>query len=284
MTVLMRALNLSNNFITWTSTSPDYDGTYAPESIQNDSAVIVSDTGGVTIENIGKLGLEYDPVGLWLFDDNLNDSSGNGFTLTGTPGYTTIERDKQIGAIFGTSAWTRPSRDASLAITGALTIEAVIRINFNGSGMGICALGGNGSSEALNVAYFPIIGGGGEMSLYWESGAGIARQVTSTVGVNLMPYGVPSHLVYTRSSDALAVVNFYVNGVNKFTGSATACTGSTDSTCRLRVGSDNVGASLIDRGTVFTSLKIIAAELTPAQVVDEYNRVLGGKTIAYPTI
>lgn len=70
MTVLMRALNLSNYFITWTSTSPDYDGTYAPEAIQSDSAIVVADTGGGTIENIGKLGLEYDPVGLWLFNDN----------------------------------------------------------------------------------------------------------------------------------------------------------------------------------------------------------------------
>jgi hypothetical protein len=69
------------------------------------------------------------PVGLWLFENNLNDSSGNGFNLTGTPNYTTIEKDKQIGAIFGTSAWTRASRDASLVIIGALTIEVVISIN-----------------------------------------------------------------------------------------------------------------------------------------------------------
>ena len=68
MTVLMRALNLSSNFITWTSTSPDYEGAYAPEAIQSGSAIVVADTGEATIENIGKLGLEYNPVGLWLFD------------------------------------------------------------------------------------------------------------------------------------------------------------------------------------------------------------------------
>jgi len=74
----------------------------------------------------GKLGLEHSPAGLWNFEGNLNDSSGNGFDLSGTPlGYSVQANDFQYGVIFGGSEFSRPSRDAALAITGALTIETV---------------------------------------------------------------------------------------------------------------------------------------------------------------
>ena len=90
MTVLMRALNLSNDFITWTSTSPDYEGTYAPESIQSDSAIVISDTGGVTITK--RLPLEADHA-LAVFcnesaapwADSGAMSSGNFTVGNGTP-------------------------------------------------------------------------------------------------------------------------------------------------------------------------------------------------------
>ena len=284
MTVLMRALNLSNDFITWTSTSPDYEGTYAPESIQSDTAVIVADTGGDSGGLIQKLGLEYNPVGLWLFDGNLNDSSGNDFNLSGSPEYTTTEIDKQVGAIFGTSAWARPSRDAALAITGAVTIEAVISLNFAGLGMGICVVGANSSSSTDNIAYFALIGSSGEIIMSWETGSSVSQSVSSATGVRAIPQGIPSHLVYTRSAGETANVNLYVNGINVGSGSRTAATGSTSTGCLLRVGTNSAGLNPIDKGTVFTSLKIIAAELTPQQVVDEYNRVLGGKAITYPVM
>jgi hypothetical protein len=52
----------------------------------------------------------------------------------------------------------------------------------------------------------------------------------------------------------------------------------------LRVGSTSAISDPLGRGSVLTSLKIIAAELTPAQVVAEYNRVLGGHSITYPVV
>lgn len=289
MTVLMRALNLSGSFITWTSSVADYEGTYAPESIQSNSAIIVADTGGTTPTPIQKLGLEYSPAGLWLFDGNLNDSSGNGLNLTGSPSYTTVERDKQIGAIFGTTPWTRPSRDAALSIMGALTIEAVVTLAFSSSTtMTICSIGNTGETEADNSAYYAMIGSSmlgpsnQKMTLLWESDAGVNRSVTSATEV--VPVGIPCHLVWTRSADAMAVVNMYVNGVNVHNGSAVAATGGTAATCLLRVGSTSAISDLLGRGSVLTSLKIIAAELTPAQVVAEYNRVLGGRGIVYPRL
>lgn len=235
---------------------------------------------------IQKLGLDYSPVGLWLFENNLTDSSGNGFNLTGSPSYTTVERDKQIGAIFATSPWTRPSRDAALSIMGALTIEAVVTVAFSSTTtMTVCSVGNTGESEADNSAYYAMIGStlsgasDKKMTLLWESGAGVNRSVTSSTEV--VPVGIPCHLVWTRSADATAVVNMYVNGVNVHSGSDVAATGGTASTCLLRVGSTSAVQDRLGHGSVLTSLKIIAAELTPAQVVAEYNRVLGGRAISW---
>jgi hypothetical protein len=283
MTVLMRALNLSNDFITWTSTSPDYEGAYAPEAIQSDSAIVVADTGGGTIENIGKLGLEYDPVALWLFDGNLNDSSGNGFDLTGAPSYTTAAIDRQAGAIFGGTAWTRPSRDAALAITGALTIECTLNTELSAVGGSICSFAGVGETEILNSCYLLRIAKSKMISIFWESGAGIDQYLTSPVGI--LPEGIPTHIAVTRSASNPAVTNIYLNGVNVLSNNTkSACTGGTSATVRLRIGTDENGTEVLGTGNILTSLKIIAAELTPAQVVAEYNKVLGGKGIVYPAI
>lgn len=82
----------------------------------------------------GKLGLEHSPVGLWNFEGNLNDSSGNGFDLSGTPlGYSVQANDFQYGMLF---SWilSRASRDELTAITGALTLEVVGYFRFPASG------------------------------------------------------------------------------------------------------------------------------------------------------
>ena len=234
---------------------------------------------------IQKLGLEHSPVGLWLFDGDLNDSSGNGFDLTGTPDYTTELRDKRVGAIFGTTPWTRPSRDSELSIIGALTIEAVVTVAFSSATtMTVCSIGNTGETEADNSAYYAMIGSSisgasdKKMTLLWESDIGVNRSVTSATEV--VPVGIPCHLVWTRSADATAIVNMYVNGVNIHTGSTTAATGGTAATCLLRVGTTSAIEDRIGRGSVLTSLKIIAAELTPAQVVAEYNKYTMGYLVS----
>ena len=117
MTVLMRALNLSSNFITWTSTSPDYEGTYAPEAIQSDSAVVVSDTDGTTITK--RLPLEADhalavfcneSTASWA--DSGAMSSGNFTVANGTP------NANQAGIINKSILFTRNSGNADEAIVG----------------------------------------------------------------------------------------------------------------------------------------------------------------------
>ncbi|MFA5757979.1 MAG: hypothetical protein WC942_01180 [Clostridia bacterium] len=49
---------------------------------------------------MGKFDTTYNTAGLWLFEDNLNDSSGNGLNLTGAvTGYTTQDNNFQKGVI-----------------------------------------------------------------------------------------------------------------------------------------------------------------------------------------
>ena len=177
---------------------------------------------------------------------------------------------------------TRGVRDNPLALMGTVSLELTGSLLYGSINQCFFCFGKAGELEADNHAYIGMITQNRAMHLLWESGAGTDRQVTSPDGV--VPIGVPSHLVWTRNGANPAEVNMYVNGVNVHTGSDVAATGGTAATCALRVGTDSGASFPIVSGTVLTSLKIIAAELTPQQVVDEYNRVLGGKAITYPVM
>lgn len=276
----MRALaNPGPGYVTWQHGYPDFLGVYAPSPIIAGSAVIVS--GPVPLEQIGKLDTTYSPVGLWLFDGDLTDDSGNGFTLSGTASYTSVPRDNQKGLCYR-STLTRGVKDAPLSLMGAVTIELTGTLLSSTANQCFFCFGKSGEVEADNHAYIGMVTQNRAMFLFWESGAGVDRQVTSPDGV--VPIGIPSHLVWTRDGSDPAEVNLYVNGVNVHTGSDVAATGGTAATCALRVGTDSVGRYPILEGSVLTSLKIIDGELTPAQVMDEYNRVLGGRGIVYPRL
>ena len=218
----------------------------------------------------GKLGLEHSPVGLWNFDGNLNDSSGNDFTLSGTPlGYSIQTNDFQYGVIFGTSLFSRASRDELLAIPGALTIEVLGTFRTPaGVSEYICSIGNSGESEADNInysLYFSSL----KLGILWEYGSG--NNITVEVG-NIIPIGIPCFIAVTRSASNPAVVNFYINGNPVGFGSDTACTGGTASTCCFRIGSNSLSTELLYVGSVISSLKIIPSELSPSQIKEEYKR------------
>lgn len=149
----------------------------------------------------GKLGLEHSPVGLWNFEDNLNDSSGNGFDLSGTPlGYSIQANDFQYGMLFS-GILSRASRDALTAITGALTLEVVGYFRFPASGAleYICSTGNSNEAEADNVNYSWYIDSSGQQNILWEYGAGNNVSVSSSS--NILLVGSPSFMAVTRSAD-----------------------------------------------------------------------------------
>lgn len=227
----------------------------------------------------GKLGLEHSPVGLWNFEGNLNDSSGNGFTLSGTPiRYLTNEKDFFDGVVIGEEL-TRPSRDDALAITGALTIEVVGRFFNHSTSCFICSIGNSGESLEDNINYSCYISSTSQIYALWEYGSGSNVSVSSDS--NIIPIGIPCFLAITRSSDNPAQVSFFVNGESVGTGSATAAAGGTASTCCFRVASSNTSGSIF-YGAAFSSLKIIPSQLSQDQIKQEYNRCLGNSTYFFP--
>lgn len=229
---------------------------------------------------IQKLGLEYSPAGLWLFENNLNDSSGNGLNLTGTVSYTSV-KDGHVCARLGGSL-SMATSSPTLAITGALTVECVVLANTSPI-FTLFSYGSSGDTEPANICYMvrilssPSLG----INLLWEYGAG--TDVGLSAGINTMPFGWFTHLAVTRSATNPATTSIYVNGIAVATGSATACTGGNSTSSRFRIGANDLN-SLTATASIFSSFKIIAAELTPAQVVAEYNRVLGGHAITYPVV
>jgi hypothetical protein len=227
----------------------------------------------------GKLGLEHSPVGLWNFEGNLNDSSGNDFHLSGTPRrYLTNEKDFFEGVVIGAEL-TRPSRDAALAITGALTIEVVGRFFNLSTDCFICSIGNSLETTADNVNYSVYVTSTSQLTILWEYGSGSNVFVTSDS--NAIPIGIPCFIAITRSSDDPAQVAFFVNGESVGVGSTTATSGGTASTCRFRVASSNSSGSIF-YGAAFSSLKIIPSQLSQDQIKQEYNKSLGNSTYFFP--
>lgn len=227
----------------------------------------------------GKLGLEHSPVGLWNFEGNLNDSSGNGFDLSGTPRrYLTNEKDFFDGVVIG-GELTRPSRDAALAITGELTIEVVGKFFNLATDCVICSIGNSSETTEDNINYQVYITSTSQLNIRWEYGSGTNTGVVSNS--NIIPIGIPCFLAITRSSGNPAQVAFFVNGESVGTGSTTAAAGGTASTCRFRVASSNTSGSIF-YGAAFSSLKIIPSQLSQDQIKQEYNRSLGNSTYFFP--
>lgn len=244
----------------------------------------------------------HSPVALYQFEDNLNDSSGNGLHLSfallpANP----IQSEKYCdilpglrGVYFNQDFFLeRISNDPLLTITGAITIEAIIFMSDmtsdGGGGAYVVSFGGNSGLEVDNNLYslfmksttfpglpFGIGIGGGDMDMTWEYGV-IPVTVTYRDTVHFVPRGIPVHIAITRSSGPNPVVRTYISGTLTSTSAAfvgKAATGGT--TSRLRIG--------IDQGEIsnfssyyggITSIKIIASQLSDAEVKAEYNRTLG---------
>ena len=160
---------------------------------------MVADTGGATIENIGKLGLEYNPVGLWLFENNLNDSSGNGFNLTGTVfGYS------DFGVILNGTELTYSSVPNALQIAGALTIEIIGTVVI-AAGSALISMSGTGESLATNCLYQWGWGATGTNSIFWEYGSGATNVIWTGTGVGT--FGYPCHMALTRTDSEPTMEN-----------------------------------------------------------------------------
>lgn len=218
--------------------------------------------------------LTHSPVGLWQFNGDMVDVSGNSLGLTVSTG---AERYSELGSsglkgffFNGATGLKRATHDASLTVYGALTVEMIV--SFSSAAAACCvAFGYTGETEATNTLYSLQQTVLGEPYYLSENSTGTDSGYTfSTVG---LPVGVPTHLAITRSSNG-TVIKCYVNG--KLYGTSTALTIPTGgSSSLLYVGVDVDGGTFLPKGSVLSSLKVIASTLTDAQVLAEYQRTLG---------
>jgi hypothetical protein len=167
---------------------------------------------------------------------------------------------------------------ASIRITGNVTVEAVVMM---GSGAGlagvICVCSGNNTdeTEAGNALFKCFITDTdvGFPSFFWENGAGANNQLTATLYTIIRHRW--THIAWVRDVSGGAgatTARIYINGflaaesltLNPPTGGTTA---------RLWIGGGENVASQFWPGHI-SSVKVIAAALTQAQVQDEVRRTI----------
>lgn len=224
--------------------------------------------------------LRHAPVGLWQFDGNLNDSSGNGFTLTvesGTAVYGEVAPGVRGVYFDGITQLVYNTFSPLLNIMGDLTIECIIRlIAYPGTGVGrmIASHAALGETYSTNFAYeFAVLGGPNLMRMLWESAAGANSAYTISSSLVL---GSLNHIAVTRTSN---VVQFYLNGKAWGAASSALTPGEGGQTGRFRVGDANTTSYAPN--CLMSSLKIISRALSAAEIKAEYGRTLGPQFSSY---
>lgn len=215
----------------------------------------------------------HSPVGLWQFDGDLSDDSGNSLDLSvasGTAVYTSIGGIRFF--YFDGSTYLSRVAAAGLQITGALTIEAIVcmrRGADDATNEYILSCGDNGETEITNTLYSVRTGNStAEIQVFHEYGAG--TNALHAFDNATIPDSAPCHLAVTRASNG-TTYKLYIDGVLLDTEEATSApTGGGDAF--LTVGAQETGTSLAKMH--IASLKIINSELTAAQVLAEARRTV----------
>lgn len=250
--------------------------------------VVISATGGGTGTGSCQVAyhdLTYNPVGLWQLSGNLNDSGSIPTNLTvgaGTARYT-VMAPGLLGAMFDGSTFfvNTASLPTSLVLTGAMTVEMLAIVNASNTTQTPFMIGGltgdvNGRE---NYLFQFAIGPGGYPTYVAEFGAG--ANISFTFNASSVPFYTLCHLAMSR--DASNVLRFYVNGnlLETSLAQTQANTGSAaPSSARILLGSETAG-SFSTLGTQplartsLASVKLVARQLTDAEIYAEYQRTIG---------
>ncbi len=220
----------------------------------------------------------HSPEALWQLNGTLNDTSGNGHTLTVEAG---TETYAQLGGLQGFSfdgATTvyRNAADTDLRVLGDMTIEMLVS----------WAVGDPGIAGTINAAGFFVhhgAAGGAEAdneiyALQSVTAPGLRYQAQTGGGPTLVSAnttdlagitGQVLHYAMTRDS---GVITFYINGVSQgSSGALTAPTGGANG--RFRLGSArSLAAPVI---MTMASVKFLTTVLTANQIAAEARRTVG---------
>ena len=215
-----------------------------------------------------------DPVALYNFNGNLDDSSDTGADLTINGGgnnlfYPNFLLSGSQSAYFdGSTCYFAPEDDA-LEITGDLTLLVITNVSANPSDyVALVTHGGTNDAESENFLYGLYLNSNEELYWFQEKDAGTNLDYTLT------GYPIPlDQWVMIGATRTSNVIQFWLNGAKL--GSSTslsAPTGGGDG--QLFIGSENPGTQYRYTGHI-KSVKIIASALTEAQMMEEFEQITG---------
>lgn len=247
--------------------------TVADDAGDDEVDITIAATGGGGNAVPDRFDLTHSPIALYHGEGDVLDYSGNSLDLTlGTIQYRQV-LPNVLGLMSGASSPPRrSSTDASLSITGDITVQAIVEVYSNPSTSEyIVSFTASGETEATNTLYH--FGWSGTGTLRWlsESGSGTDAQFLSTGTLEILPgLGKIYYVAAVRESN---VVTFYLNGLPYGSSSGTLSVPTGGSSSVLQV---NGGSSFATLG-----VKIVASALTAAQIKAEYNRTMG---VAFGTL
>jgi collagen triple helix repeat protein len=247
-------------------------GPAGPPGIQGPTGAAGSDGTAGAEGAVGRTGpygspqlhdLTGSPLALWQFQDDILDSSGNGFHLTlfgGTLRFTDMWPGGIRGILLESGTMLRyPVLESALKITGSITIECLVRV-WNYEGGTWASYMASGDTEPTNVQYRMDINPASNNQLGWfqENGAGLDN-------AHIISY-VPAftdicHLA-SRRTGSTGPVQFFLNG-RTFGPSAVLANAPTGGTSALfYVGDADIGSV----PGVLSSLKIHNSARSDAQI------------------
>lgn len=219
--------------------------------------------------------LNHQPVALWQLDGSLNDTSGNGFTLSveaGTVRYSTLYPGI-VGIRFdGAIRLYRSTYTPALNLTGDMTFECLIAVDTLPVACVLFSHAAVGETSPTNYSYqINLNPNPSQMGWFSESDAG------TNASYNFSKVTLPPGLCHYAVTRIANIVTIYINGVSQ--GSSTLLTAPTDSTGSLfRLGDPT---PVNPPTAIIASVKMIARGLTAAEVKDEYSQTLGLKAGNY---
>lgn len=239
------------------------------ELYSDGSNILVARDVGGTLLGWTPTALAGTVVGLYNFEGDLSDDSGNAYDLSvgaGTARYSTT--GGKLGAEFDGSTYFSRAYTADLNQTGAVTIE-ILMIDSRTSGGGcVVSHNGGGGGSGLYASY----------QIYPQPQAALVRHYTSAGSVQaLSTNGVstrePFVLTVTRNGstyDWTTYINGYLQGTS---GSLSAPDASTSGA--FRVGIAGPSGSAIAADAWVGSIRVINTELTADQVLVDAYEALG---------
>lgn len=198
------------------------------------------------------------------------DSSGNGFTLTSASAEF-IESVPQRYAL-NSGSLARGAFDASLAITGDITIEVIGRYISGGSALTIISYTSSGETSATNTLWLLGITSARKLRWLHEHNTGVTA--TDAEYIFSGNINVPTHtLVKLDAVRASGVITFYMNGkaLSPSSGTLITAVGGTSSVLTIAPG---VGFDLMQA-------RVTASAKSAATLKAEYNKTMG---VAFGTL